>query len=770
MRRFGRHWPGVLLVAGVAVTCCSTGRALAQALQASSARDCAVCHIAWIDSFRRPGAITLMDRPTELTVSESDTCLGCHDGGVGDDRRRVWVEHGHRTGIEPPKDMEIPRSLPLKDGKIDCRTCHTAHTGSGPETIATAVFLRVQNDASQLCQMCHAQYAKGPELGTHPVGGMPFPVPDKLVAAGAERGPDPQRLICQTCHTPHGSQADYLLVMGTESSQLCLTCHTQMRPGLWRPDVGREHPQNPPLTSDAMRQAIRDMGTKTGPGETLICLSCHKLHHGMAGRAMLADTLHDSDLCLRCHPDNREMFGTLHDLRRSAPQERNRLGQTPEVSGPCGACHSFHQFARRPAPQKLDPTGLCATCHQEGECAENKTGLPFSHPSDIHPENLPRGANLELYLPPGEQGGPRTLACLTCHNPHKTSQAHFLRTKPDALCSACHGDKMAGFGEPHDFTGTSLKNARGREADVAGKCGFCHGIHNAPGPALWTATKDTPAGPNEMCVACHRAGGLAAHETGGELRHPSGPATATVAQAAGTPLPLFDAHARQSKDGFVACSTCHDPHGGAGNQQDLLRTSGNGGPSAMCVTCHANARPLQDSLHSEAILKANRSGGDAAAFMTTCGPCHSTHARPGMSEGMWAGPVGGAAYPPDQQHCMGCHGPTGTGPRITPTVHPAVPMRNVAAPDAPGFMPLAGETGTLGADGRITCATCHLSHGLPRGPGMPEPGTVLPIEELRSLKPMVRRYEASNLCASCHGADGLRRFLYYHDPSRRGGR
>ena len=35
----------------------------------------------------------------------------------------------------------------------------------------------------------------------------------------------------------------------------------------------------------------RDLGGKTGPDDTLICLSCHKMHHGRDGRYMLADTL-----------------------------------------------------------------------------------------------------------------------------------------------------------------------------------------------------------------------------------------------------------------------------------------------------------------------------------------------------------------------------------------------------------------------------------------------------------------------------------------------
>ena len=133
----------------------------------------------------------------------------------------------------------------------------------------------MRNELGQLCQMCHPEKMKGPELGTHPVGRMPWLLPDALIEAGAHAGVSKQDMTCLTCHTPHGAQEEHLLVMGTTSNQLCLNCHAKLRPSMWRPRLVREHPASPPLSSDTQRQAIEDMGTKTGPGETLICLSCH---------------------------------------------------------------------------------------------------------------------------------------------------------------------------------------------------------------------------------------------------------------------------------------------------------------------------------------------------------------------------------------------------------------------------------------------------------------------------------------------------------------
>ncbi|MEP0842660.1 MAG: hypothetical protein HRF43_08100 [Phycisphaerae bacterium] len=771
----------------VSVTMVSRSYAQPLGLQANSGRDCAVCHLNWVESFKQPAAVLLMDDPGYGVVAEADTCLGCHDGSVGDSRRRVWVEHGHRTGIRPPATMKVPDQLPLDDGRISCRTCHTAHSGQGPETLATTVFVRVRNDASQLCIACHQDKTKGPELGTHPVGGMPFPVPAELIAAGAHQGPDAGRLICQTCHTPHGSREHDLLVMGTQSSQLCLTCHAKVRPGFWRPDAGREHPQNPPLSSDAMRQAIRDMGTATGPGETLICLSCHKLHHGQAGRYMLADTLHESNLCLRCHPGRKEMFGSLHDLRVSVPNELNRLGQTPEQSGPCGACHTFHQFARRPEPQPLDPTGLCATCHQQERCAGHKSGLPFSHPTEV---SIPAGNNplkLQLYGP-RDGSAPPSFACLTCHNPHETGRAHFLRGEPTAVCATCHAEKVAGLGPQHDFTDRpELTNAKGRTAAQAGSCGFCHSLHDAKGPALWAATKSTPRMPNGWCTECHSPTGMAAFVNLPALRHPSGPhatlraltakagqgahpvQTATAPHDRGPDhdrplLPLFDAQGKPAADGFVTCASCHDPHFGSGGNRHLLRGVQDAPRAGPCAQCHRQTDSIGLSLHRPELMPAHFDEAEK------CAPCHAAHERPGMPpNGTWAAPPGPAAHSPAVRLCTGCHSPGGGARPITPTVHPAVAMYSLGEPGTPGFLPLFDEHGRPGRTGQIACGTCHLPHGPEPDSALKSVGEPTSLSRLAALRLMVRPYAPPNLCSACHGFDGLRRYLYYHDPLRRRG-
>ena len=692
-------------------------------MKPDSRRECAVCHLKWIDAFERPQAVVLIEQPDDSVAAEAKTCLGCHDGSVGDSRRLVWLEHGHRTGVVPPATMRVPAQLPLEDGKLTCRTCHGAHAAAGGESLASAFFLRVPNEASQLCQMCHPEYTKGPELGTHPIGGMPWPVPDELIAAGARLGPTRDHLICQTCHTAHGAREEHLLVMGTQSGQLCQTCHNKLRPGLWRADVSREHPQNPPLSSDAQRQAIRDMATKTGPGETLFCLSCHKLHHGLAGRDMLADTLADSSLCLRCHPEHRNVFNSVHDLRGSAPNERNRLGLTAEQSGPCGACHSFHQFARQPGPLEADPTGLCTTCHQPGQCASQTTGMPFSHPTDISKKLLPPSADLILYADSDDPDATR-LACVTCHDPHETQRPRFLRDKPDKLCAQCHPNEAGTLAGQHDFR-SQLETQNGRDltASETGKCGFCHAVHNANGPMMWTATKGIPGNADDLCIQCHQTGGLASAKPATALRHPTGPRTTEMHVALADALPLFDASGHRKRDGLVACSSCHDPHADPDKTPKLLRS----GPpvSMLCTSCHPRQALLAEGLH-DPNLPSDVWPEAARAKADVCMACHQAHSND-PARGLWTTlPLAG--YARSDSAFLACHQDTAWAERETAAkpgaaVHPRTfPEGSSLSKSASGLPLLA--TGTAETVDVIGCKTCHDPHAGPDGlPHMLRKGT-----------------------------------------------
>ncbi len=706
------------------------GRPRRNELTGKQARRCTICHMEWIEPLASGESTPLMEVPAVMegspVASRESSCLSCHDASVVDSRHRVWDEHGHKTGVTPPEGMEVPDYLPLMDGKVSCRTCHSAHTGGDfTGDLRSSVFLRVDNTASQLCMTCHANYTRGPRLGTHPTGGMPWPVPESLIAAGAKVGSNPREITCQVCHTPHGSSYDHLLVMGVESNQLCTSCHDQMRPGMFREGGQSEHPLRPPVNAE-QKAAISEMGTRIGTNDTLICLSCHKLHHGEGERFMLARPLVDSAMCISCHEEKRPLFTTAHDLRTTAPEERNRLGMTPMTGGPCSSCHMFHRYARAPESHPLDPRGMCITCHQEGACAGDFAIGGLNHP-EVH--------------------------CTTCHDPHETRFSHYMRKPAGALCSDCHSDKATVFGGAHDLNmGSNLWPDASIESGDA--CLACHRPHGDKDAGLWRVAKcgDVSAS-DASCNACHSQNSW---NSGGTMAatHPQ----RIDAKFASGPLPVD--HLDGSKDMRMGCQTCHNPH--SGDSGTLLRVvSATSGATSVCTECHANMRSVCGTGHDDVSFA--HAGLDPVA----CGPCHAVHADAstlGPRLSSIVAPTPGV--PAADQLCASCH--RDGGPARPPAIasHPDVPMFAMATNGIGARLPLFGESGAVDDRGRIACRTCHTPHGQPV-----DAASVAKMsdEERRAMRTLLRPFSPPNLCTTCHGADGMRRFLYFHDPDRRGG-
>lgn len=697
---------------------------------------CTLCHIEWMPTFSQRRDAALIAPPPGSAenpfVSRGEMCLSCHDGSVADSRRRVWDEHGHMTGASPPEWMRVPAHLPLNDGKLACRTCHSAHGGGAPTgDFRRAMQLRVENRNAELCVSCHTDKTGGSRLGTHPIGGMPWPVPDALVSAGARLGANDRELTCQVCHTPHGARYDHLLVMGVSSNQLCLNCHDQMRPGMFRDGAHAEHPLEAKLNAE-QRAAVQAMNTRIGAEGQLVCLSCHKLHHGKGDRFLLADDLRDGQMCLRCHSPRAEMIGSFHDLRGSFPDERNRLGLTAAEGGPCSSCHLFHRYARQPVPAIGDEPGQCTTCHQAGQCAENKALGAINHPS---------------------------LRCTECHNPHETRFPAFLHAPPAELCLQCHSDKAGLVGGKHDSGGDATWCAAAEDAS-GDACLSCHRPHGDERHGLYrVAPAAGSADGDGACLGCHAAVASGSASTI-ELLHPA--ARMSHEHSAGLPL----SHAA---DGLsqVGCRTCHDPHAPAGTNA-MLRLAGNRGYD-LCVACHSDMRQIVLTSHSPQSLAANRM--DSAA----CAPCHQVHgdARSVSAHRLWpdslcADPAASAEWTgggrnADDTYCLGCHRDGGAVRRPAIASHPDVAMFAPAVGGASLPLFSNGEHDMLGT---IACRTCHDPHG--RGTDSPMP---LSIEaaEILGKHPQVRAFVPPNTCTNCHGVDALRRFLYFHDADRRGG-
>ena len=235
---------------------------------------------------------------------------------------------------------------------------------------------------------------------------------------------------------------------------------------------------------------------------------------------------------------------------------------------------------------------LCYTCHD---------------PSDnIHPINMdPLKGTPPVRVPPHfplEKVGVNTgtVVCSTCHFIHaKTAGLKLLRGFPESalpediakapfkdrreLCRSCHGEKLKDK-SPHK--GKVASDERGKRT-----CSFCHAREPKEGePVQFTKS------PVELCDFCHAA------TKGGHflLVNPfADPGLAEQVKTAN--LPMYK--------GEYTCVTCHNPHGGTGEEKFIRKEfvalalqSRRVRPhfmKAFCEACHT-VRPKFPKGHPEA--------------------------------------------------------------------------------------------------------------------------------------------------------------------------
>jgi predicted CXXCH cytochrome family protein len=399
------------------------------------------------------------------------------------------------------------------------------------------------------------------------------------------------------------------------SSVYCLACHHQVSPAMAGLDVQRGHSLNVVL-NEIQLQTVREMGTVAGPGGTLICMSCHKLGQD-ASAYMLADSLADSRLCRRCHQGHYAQ-GTPHDLRQSAPAEKNRLGQTVAEGGPCSACHLSHRYARDIVPSPLDPDGYCITCHQAYRVASDRARKQMQHP-ESH--------------------------CLQCHNPHDMTSGSFLREPANRLCLRCH-NRLGGGAEagmhplgpmdrPMPAELLPVGTTAAKDAHEV-TCATCHSMHNGEVPNLLR----TVQGSNELCLSCHKEK-LAAGLSHGKLtRHGQSPILnaeqLAVVEKWRNPV---------GPNGELLCVSCHRVHGGEKNSFLLAERPRY---EEMCAECHPRTLAVVGSSHD---LRTNfpqqvNAKGISPMDAGVCSTCHLAHG-PARERVPTAGdPTGG---------CVSCH-------------------------------------------------------------------------------------------------------------------
>lgn len=236
-----------------------------RALQATAGGSgCESCHGPASKHIESPSKETIFSfKKSEVTSAvKNSVCLGCHEKGI----RMFWKGSTHDMAnlacischyvmekrsaknlfinedskkacfqCHKERRAQLQRSshMPLREGKMDCASCHNPHGGPGPSLLKTA-------SVNETCYQCHAE-KRGPMVWEHA----------------------PVRENCTNCHDPHGSNFQNLLK--AKPPYLCQQCHS-----------GSGHPGT--IYSGTALPGSSGAPAKQQYGKG--CINCHSQIHG----------------------------------------------------------------------------------------------------------------------------------------------------------------------------------------------------------------------------------------------------------------------------------------------------------------------------------------------------------------------------------------------------------------------------------------------------------------------------------------------------------
>jgi predicted CXXCH cytochrome family protein len=744
------------------------------ALEKSSKKECALCHVMWLDVFRtdketlikwQPGNVLMKD--TQGIVSSEEVCYSCHDGYVADARYSVWKYNNHTVFKKPSQDVTIPSALTLsvKD-EIYCGTCHSPHSGreaapgsSPQETIpGPLAFLRLPNVDSGLCEACHVKETDFKRTNGHPVHSDKLKIPETLFTQGSVKAGNKDSVICQTCHAVHGAKGRRITVVDNSQSALCMVCHKE-----------------------------------------------------------------------------RTIAGTQHDARETMRDETNLLGQPVSESGPCGACHVPHKSAGYKLwARKMEPgnpaSQICLSCHSGAPDNKTKGIGRYSHPIDVGAVPKDQGkavpAPLAVSLPVFSKTGilqpTGSMQCFTCHAVHQwdprspdnrggknivgNASNSFLRmssSRSSALCVECHRDKRELLSFDHNLvlTAPEAKNIRGDTALISGSCGACHIPHNAADKRLWAGAVSQDNGAvSQYCTGCHAENGAAKQKQVGNHDHPVNvflkgrdiPSPSRIIDR----LPLYNAEGGTEGGDRIMCRTCHDPHiWSAGDRRtypadappatkdgvlknvegdarnSFLRRVASPTPD-LCVVCHEDTALLVGTDHDFFIAapSAKNRLGETVAEAGQCGVCHAVH-NSGQERLLWAQAYGSIEedQPPMNGLCTGCHSKSGVAEDKIPPVatHPKGKLiDNIFTfnNQPTGYIKIFDDHWKEVQVGDLSCSSCHSFYRWDHRTKKPGPGRKV---EGNGDTSFLRTSSDKTVCVDCHGQTAIWRYIYFHSLEKR---
>ena len=311
---------------------------------------------------------------------------------------------------------------------------------------------------------------------------------------------------------------------------------------------------------------------------------------------------------------------------------------------------------------------------------------------------------------------------------------------------------------------------------------------------LWGLEPGPGADPvTRRCASCHKSDGLAPAKLVNTNSHPVGGKVTFKNQwtAAGgdgkAVLPLYDAP-NGEKD-LMVCTTCHNAHiwspdkkkrrPGAVNTEGDASTSFlrrvNNANSSLCRDCHPRMSRVDGTTHDLMVSAPQTRNvlGQTPEASGVCGGCHVVHNSPyGLK--LWAQPLVKPAKDevPVNTLCTSCHAPQKMAATRVPEAAghpPGKLMTNIRRrdPRTGERMPLFNAAGRRQRVGDLGCPSCHNAHQWSAGSARIDAAV---LKSGHNRYKFLRTDSRNMICSECHGSESLFRYLYYHDPKRRGRR
>lgn len=640
-------------------------------LQPDSAKECAICHYAWVDTFfNEERGTELAAFPVRDTAAEAEMCFSCHDGSTVDSRKKVHNDRKHQVGITPSAKVKIPEVFPLdEEGKMDCATCHSAHGVSTEPGIERTIFLRTSNENSEMCEMCHVDKGGEQEKGNHPLDKTTLSVSPDITGYGGYTGNEPNQVICESCHVAHGGFTDRRLVLPVDQPGiypvLCEACHGKT------PGLNQDPARNRFSHSVDMKPVQAVIAENWNDGEKvrlgsrgeIVCVTCHATHSPAVQESLLSTANEKDSLCLECHASQEKIIrNSNHDLRASSPDAENSRGQTVSQSGPCSCCHFAHEgsgpfmWARQWENEEKPPVGICKSCHAKNKCAEDAPIPATGHPIGIKPNASLVTAEFPLYTETGTKDSSGLLYCSSCHNSHQWDPRNpdnkgsakekgditnsFLRAiqQDSLLCLGCHREQASLIKTDHDLSQSAPeeKNMLDQSPAQSGICGSCHLAHGGADILMWARAlpegNETPM--LKLCLECHSSGSCAKEKLIGEHSHPLNVSADAATEIS---LPLYLATGKTDAEGTMVCSTCHNSH--QWNPADAEKKDEEGTPAdsflrlssadnaPLCAACHPEKSSIEGTDHDLRVTAPEEMNGQGIlpGESGLCAQCHAAH-------------------------------------------------------------------------------------------------------------------------------------------------